>query len=116
MPYDSPFILYGIVQNYIRYFAPATMQFNSVDIRDNDNLLSAISYINKNTESNAIIVGEPHWRGFMELYLKDDRIYHFSNDPLALATTLEQQDLPAYFIKVEGNTQTRFVVENIHKR
>jgi hypothetical protein len=92
------------------------MQFNSVDIRDNDNLLSAISYINKNTEFNAIIVGEPHWRGFMELYLKDDRIYHFSNDPLALATTLEQQDLPAYFIKVEGNTQTRFVVENIHKR
>jgi hypothetical protein len=116
MPYDSPFILYGIVQDYIRYFAPATMQFNSVDIRDNDNLLSAISYINKNTESNAIIVGEPHWRGFMELYLKDDRIYHFSNDPLALAMTLEQQDLPAYFIKVEGNTQTRFVVENIHKR
>jgi hypothetical protein len=52
----------------------------------------------------------------MELYLKDDRIYHFSNDPLALAMTLEQQDLPAYFIKLEGNTQTRFVVENIHKR
>ncbi|HKH85574.1 MAG TPA: hypothetical protein VKA40_03405 [Nitrososphaera sp.] len=116
MPYDSPFILYGIVQNYIRYFAPATMQFNSVDIRDNDNLLSAISYINKNTERNSIIVGEPHWRGFMELYLKDDRIYHFSNDPHALVTTLEQQDLPAYFIKVEGNTERRFVVENIHKR
>jgi hypothetical protein len=116
MPYDSPFILYGIVQNYIRYFAPATMQFNSVDIGDNDNLLSAISYINNNTERNAIIVGEPHWRGFMELYLKDNRIYHFSNDPLALAMTLEQQDQPAYLIKVEGNIQTRFVVENIHKK
>jgi hypothetical protein len=116
MPYDSPFILYGIVQNYIRYFAPPTMQFNSVDIQDNDNLLSAISYINKNTERNAIIVGEPHWRGFMELYLKDDRTYHFSNDPPALAKSLEQQAQPAYFIKVEGNTQTRFVVENIHNR
>jgi hypothetical protein len=92
------------------------MQFNSVDIRDNDNLLSAISYINNNTERNAIIVGEPHWRGFMELYLKDNRIYHFSNDPLALAMTLEQQDQPAYLIKVEGNIQTRFVVENIHKK
>ena len=116
MPYDSPFILYGIVQNYIRYFAPATMQFNSVDIRDNDNLLSAISYINKNTERNAIIVGEPHWRGFMELYLKDDRRYHFSNDPVALAMALEQQDQPAYLIKVEGKIQTSFVVENIHKK
>ena len=116
MPYDSPFILYGIVQNYIRYFAPATMQFNSVDIRDNDNLLSAISYINKNTERNAIIVGEPHWRGFMELYLKDDRIYHFSNDPVALTMTLEQQDQPAYLIKAEGKIQTSFVIENIHKK
>jgi hypothetical protein len=116
MPYDSPFILYGIVQNYIRYFAPATMQFNSVDIQDNDNLLSAISYININTERNAFIVGEPHWRGFMELYLKDDRTYHFSDDPLTLAKTLGQQDQPAYFIKVEGSNQTRFIVENIHKR
>jgi hypothetical protein len=52
----------------------------------------------------------------MELYLKDDRTYHFSDDPLALATTLGQQDQPAYFLKVEGNIQTRFIVENIHKR
>src|SRR3712207_7538012 len=55
-------------------------------------LLLAIAHINENTEHNAIIVGEPQWRGFMELYLEDDRIYHFSNEPLALAMLLEQQD------------------------
>jgi hypothetical protein len=116
MPYDSPFILYGAVQNYITNFAPVTMQFNSLDIQDNDNLLLAIAEINENTEHNAIIVGEPHWRGFMELYLKDDRIYHYSNDPLALARSLEQQGYDVYLIEVEGNQHTSFRIENIQKR
>jgi hypothetical protein len=116
MPYDSPFILYGAVQNYIARFAPPTMQFNSLDIQDNDNLLSAIAQINENTEHNAIIVGEPHWRGFMELYLKDDRIYHFSNDPLTFAKSLEQQGHDVYLFKKEGNLQTSFRIENIQKR
>lgn len=116
MPYDSPFILYGAVRNYITYFAPVTMQFNSLDIQDNDNLLLAIAQINENTEHDAIIVGEPHWRGFMELYLKDNRIYHFSNDPLALAMTIEQQGHHVYLIKLEGNLQTSFKIENIQKR
>ncbi|MDQ3947973.1 MAG: hypothetical protein M3218_02480 [Thermoproteota archaeon] len=46
MPYDSPFILYGAVRNYITHFAPVTMQFNSLDVQDNNNLLSAIAQIN----------------------------------------------------------------------
>jgi hypothetical protein len=116
LPYDSPFILYSIAQNDIRYFAPPTMQFNSLDIEDNDNLLSVIAYINKNTEHNSIIVGEPHWRGFMELYLKDERTYHFSNDPLALATTLKEQGQPVYLIEVEGNVHTSFRIVDMHKR
>jgi hypothetical protein len=39
----------------------------------------------------------------MELYLRDDKIYHFSNDPLALATLLEQQRHHVYLIKAKGN-------------
>ena len=41
------------------------MQFNSIDVEDNDDILSTISWINKNTEKDALIVGENHWRGFM---------------------------------------------------
>ncbi len=115
MPHDSPFILYGALRNYITNFAPVTMQFNSLDIQDNDNLLLAIAEINENTEQNAIIVGEPHWRGFMELYLKDDRVFHYSNDPLVLATTLEQQGYDVYLIEVVGNLQTSFRIQNIQK-
>jgi hypothetical protein len=113
MPYDSPFILYGAVRNYITHFAHVTMQFNSLDVQDNNNLLSAIAQINENTERNAIIVGESQWRGFMELYLRDDRIYHFSNDPLALAALLEQQGHHVYLINAEGNPQTTFRIKNI---
>ena len=113
MPYDNPFILYGAVRNYITSFAPVTMQFNSLDVQDNNNLILAITKINENTEHSAIIVGEPHWRGFMELYLKDGRIYHFSNDPLALAMALEQQGYHVYLIQVEGNMQTSFRIEDI---
>ena len=113
MPYDNPFILYGAVRNYITSFAPVTMQFNSLDVQDNNNLILAITKINENTEHSAIIVGEPHWRGFMELYLKDGRIYHFSNDPLALAMALEQQGYHVYLIQVEGNLQTSFRIVDI---
>jgi hypothetical protein len=113
MPYDTPFILYGAVRNYITSFAPVSMQFNSLDVQDNNNLILAITKINENTEHNAIVVGEPHWRGFMELYLKDGRIYHFSNDPLALAMALEQQGYHVYLIQVEGNLQTSFRIEDI---
>jgi hypothetical protein len=116
MPYDNPFILYGAVRSYITYFAPVTMQFNSLDIEDNNNLLLAIAHINENTEHDAIIVGEPQWRGFMELYLRDDRIYHFSDDTLALATLLEQEGRHVYLIKAEGNQQTSFRIENIQKK
>jgi hypothetical protein len=91
------------------------MQFNSLDVQDNNNLLLAIAQINENTERNAIIVGEPQWRGFMELYLRDDRIYHFSNDPVALATLLEQQGYQVYLIRAEGNQETSFGIENIQK-
>jgi hypothetical protein len=75
----------------------------------------AIAQINENTEHNAIIVGEPQWRGFMELYLRDYRIYHFSNDPMALAMLLEQQGHQVYLIKAEGNQETSFRIENIQK-
>jgi hypothetical protein len=57
------------------------MQFNSLDVNDSSKLTSAIDWINRNTETVAVIVGEKHWRGFMELYLKDERIYRFSDDP-----------------------------------
>jgi hypothetical protein len=116
MPHDSPFILYGAVRANIEKFGPVTMQFNSLDIHDNNNLLSAILWLNENTEHDAIIAGEKHWRGFMDMNLEDERTYVSSDDPRALAQDLGGQGKHAYLIYAVGNLQTNFIIEHIGKR
>ncbi len=113
MPYDSPFVLYGAARSSIEDFGPVTMQFNSLDTEDNGKLLSAIDWINRNTEQDGVIVGEKHWRGFMELYLEDGRTYRFSDNPSALARALERQGTPAYQIKFDGSSPRMFEVEDV---
>jgi hypothetical protein len=113
MPYDGPFILYSAARAYIEDFAPVTMQFNSLDIQDNDKIMSAIAWINQNTEQNAVIVGEKHWRGFMELYLEDERTYRFSNNPQVLAEALERRGQHVYLIEFDGSSPAMFEVEDL---
>jgi len=110
MPYDKPFVMYGIARGSIEDFVPLTMQFNSLDIQDNDKLLSTITWINHNTERDAIIVGEKHWRGFMELYLEDERTYRFSDNPPVLAEALEKQGENVYLIRIDGSSPVMFTV------
>jgi hypothetical protein len=107
MPYDSPFPLYGVARAHIEDFGPVTMQFNSLDVQDNGRMLSAISWINGNTEPDAVIVGEKHWRGFMELHLQDQREYRFSGDFEALAHALAAKiDKPVYLFKFGGSVHS----------
>lgn len=113
MPYDSPFVLYGAARQSTENFSPVTMQFNSIDIRDNDEILSAIEWINQNTEHDAVIVGEKHWRGFMELHLKAERTYRFSDNPLTLAEAIEGQGKPTYMITFDSRRQPMFAVEDV---
>jgi hypothetical protein len=113
MPYDSPFVLFGMARHNIEDFGPLTMQFNSLDVKDNDKLISTIGWINQNTEPNAIIVGEKHWRGFMELYLKDERAYRFSGNPDALAQALARQGKPIYQILFDGSSPDLFQIEDV---
>jgi hypothetical protein len=116
MPHDSPFILYDAARTNIEKFGPMTMQFNSLDIEDNENLLSAIVWLNENTERDAIVVGEKHWRGFMEMNLEDGRTYLSSDDPSTLAAAIEEQGKHAYLISVVGNLKTNFSIEGMGGR
>jgi hypothetical protein len=116
IPHDGASILYGIVGVHAENLPLVTMQFNSIDLEDNDDLLSTIAWINKNTEQDALIVGESHWRGFMELYLKDKRIYHFSEDPRAFAEVLSKRSQQVYLIESYSKSPTIFVVEDISNR
>jgi hypothetical protein len=113
MPYDNPLFLYGAARADIEDFAPVTMQFNSLDVRDTDKLLSAIEWVNQNTEQDAVIVGEMHWRGFMELYLEDGRTYRFSSNPQALAEALERRGEHAYLIRADSSSAAMFEIEDV---
>jgi hypothetical protein len=64
----------------IEPFGPATMQFNSIPVKDTSELLKAIYWINKNTPRNAIIFGEKHWRGWMDIELQGDRSFLYDSN------------------------------------
>ena len=116
IPHHSASALYGIIGLHSRNLPPVTMQFNSIDVEDNDDLLSTIAWINKNTEQDALIVGESHLRGFMELYLEDNRTYHFSEDPQTFAETLMNRGQQVYLIEFNSTSSPIFVVKNISNR
>ena len=116
MPYDSPFILYSAANSNIGKFVPPTMQFNSLDLEDNNNLFSAIVWLNENTESDAVIVGEKHWRGFMDLYLEDARTYISSDYPSRVADALAEQGKHVYRVSALEGLRTNFDIEVMSKR
>ena len=116
IPHDSASALYGIIGLHSKNLPPVTMQFNSIDVEDNDDLLSTIAWINKNTEQDALIVGESHLRGFMELYLEDNRTYHFSEDPQTFAETLMNCGQQVYLIEFNSTSSPIFAVNNISNR
>ncbi|HET7643666.1 MAG TPA: hypothetical protein VFK40_09170 [Nitrososphaeraceae archaeon] len=79
IPIDNAFSVYSIFSNYIHTFVPITMQFNSIDIADNRDLLHTLDWLNNNTSANSIIYGDPHLRGWMKTLLKDNRIYKYND-------------------------------------
>jgi len=79
MPNDYAYPVYSIFSYYIHSFVPITMQFNSIDIADNKDLLHTLDWLNNNTSSNSIIYGDPHLRGWMKTLLKDNRIFKFND-------------------------------------
>lgn len=113
IPHHNASAIYGIVGVHAKNLPPVTMQFNSIDVEDNDELLSTIAWINENTEQDAVIVGESHLRGFMELYLEDNRMYHFSEDPPTFAETLSKSGHQVYLIELNGKSPALFVVKRI---
>ena len=104
MPYDG-FSVYGIVGKYIHNFVPLTMQFNSLDISHNDNLIDLISWINKNTDPNSLIIGAKHWRGWMEIKLQDKRAYLSSDNVYGLYRSLANKHINLYLITTSGIQQ-----------
>jgi hypothetical protein len=78
-PNGSYLNFYGLFHQYVHYYDPMTMQYNSISIPESESLVSLIEWINNNTPAGSIIVGSKHLRGWMELEL-ENRSFLFSND------------------------------------
>src|ERR687892_2562368 len=63
-----------------------------------NNLNSAISWINKNSEPDAIFVGSSLFRGWMQTYLADDRVFKFSSNLENVVLDVSNQHKGGYFI------------------
>jgi hypothetical protein len=103
IPYDESFVLYGLAGKYIQGFAPLSMQFNALDINDNDNLIDLVSWINNNTDPHSLIIGEKHLRGWMEIKLQDGRDYIFSDDLYSLYKNLVSEHHTTSFYMITNN-------------
>lgn len=78
LPYDYAFPIYGIFAEYTHFFVPSTMQFNSIDIVDNRDLLIVIDWLNNHTNPESIIYGDSYLSGWMKMLLKDNRIFQYN--------------------------------------
>jgi hypothetical protein len=80
MPYQMASFSEGMLSHGFEPFGPRTMQFNSVAVKDTGELLKTINWINEEVPENAVIIGEKHWRGWMELKLQNDRSFLYNTD------------------------------------
>jgi len=111
LPYDNPLPLYAATRHYTEHFSPVTMQFNTIDIKDNSKMISTIYLINNSTAQNSVIVGPPDWKGFMQLYLHGNRTYAYSDNPSGLAASLKTSlHRPVYLIAIDTHNSTRFSI------
>ena len=83
MPYHIASFSENMLGQSIEPFGPATMQFNSIAVKDTGELLKTINWINENVPKDAIIIGEKHWRGWMEIKLQHPKSFVFFSSQLA---------------------------------
>ena len=77
MPSEVVFSFPSFFQKNTGFIFPFSMNFNSLKITDNTDLLKSIDWINSNTSQNSVIIGSKHWRGWFSLFLQPSHQYFF---------------------------------------
>ena len=100
-PNGSYLNFYGLFHEYVHYYDPMTMQYNSISIPESHSLVSLIDWMNNNTSSGSIIVGSKHLRGWMELGLIN-RTFLYSDN----ITEMVDSNKYSEFYLLESNSVT----------
>ncbi|RPI80486.1 MAG: hypothetical protein EHM34_10075 [Nitrosopumilales archaeon] len=93
-PNNSYLNIYGAFHQFVGPYGPLTMQYNSISLPESKSLLSAIDWINNdtNTAEGSVIMGSKHLRGWMELELKE-RTYLFADNNTKLLASNKYGEL-----------------------
>ena len=75
LPYEAQVSVIGLFDKNIQDFAPKSMQFNSVEADQSDELLDIIHWVNENTPARSGIIGSNDWRGWFILELTGNRSF-----------------------------------------
>lgn len=121
MPYQFASVSEIMLGWSIEPFGPATMQFNSIPVKDTSELVKTIYWINKNTPKNAMVFGEKHWRGWMDIELQGDRSFIYDSNQYVSLQSLQDCDLNYCYLVahlseslgyMSGKVQTEQVYQN----
>ena len=104
-PNNSYVNVYGVFHQFIGPYGPLTMQYNSISLPESKSLLSAIDWINNdtNTAEGSLIMGSKHLRGWMELELKE-RTFLFGDNNTNLLGSIKYDEL--YLLELNSRLST----------
>lgn len=105
-PNHSYVNIYSAFHQFISPYGPLTMQSNSIYLPESRSLLSAIDWINNdtNTAEGSVIMGSKHLRGWMELDLKE-RTFLFADNNTKLLESDKHGEL--YLLELKSRQLTR---------
>jgi hypothetical protein len=104
-PNNSYLNIYGAFHQFVGPYGPLTMQYNSISLPESRSLLSAIDWINNdtNTGKDSVIMGSKHLRGWMELELTE-RTFLFADNNTKLLASNKYSEL--YLLELNSRQST----------
>ena len=116
MPYQFTWTWQSILGQNIEPYGPSTMQFNSIAIKNSVKFTSMISWINDNTPKNALFIGENHWRGWMELELKEERNFMYYDSQESALHLVEHCKLESCYLIARTSDSLEYLNEKVGKK
>lgn len=102
MPSGIVFSFPSFFQQNTGFIFPYSMNFNSIKINDNPDLIKSIDWINSNTLNNSIIIGSKHWRGWFSLFMQPSHQYLFTEDLIDTNNTLlNSKKIENFYLSLE---------------
>jgi hypothetical protein len=80
IPYGVTYSLPSFFHENTGFVFPLSMLFNTLDVKDNPEMIKLIDWINSDTANDSTVVGTKHWKGWFSLFLDPPRKYLYAED------------------------------------